>query len=417
MLRRLNRSAGDSTPRTPEEAAPGACVVSRGADRSRSCRPRGRERGAEGAADPLARCALICDLQLAIDIASRAVVAPSAGPGREIAALARDLEGQSVSEWMGSARVSAILGSCPKSWASVTSGVRCWANFALSVLGAEPDAVAPPTADGLAMWSTCFRCAATYANYLSHLRLACALVRAPVDAFDHPAIKRAKQAIVARATWQPRPRMFIREGLLIRVMRDLSGRPQRRQLSMLFLCAYVFLLRLPSEALPIVVCSTAPEAEEDRRKCVISAGETSVSLKLAWRKNRRGPSTLSRSCWCKRCRATRPVHVLGSFLASVPENASPFAQFRPPQVLAVIRDTLLRLGVPDAQRYRTHDFRRGHAQDLAARGARLAEILRAGDWKSASFLQYLDREELEGGAINEAHAVESSSDDASEDAA
>ena len=109
--------------------------------------------------------------------------------------------------------------------------------------------------------------------------------------------------------------------------------------------------------------------------------------------------------------------MLGSFLASVPGNASPFAQFRPPQVLAVIRGTLHRLGVPDAQCYRTHDFRRGHAQDLAARGARLAEILRAGDWKSVSFLQYLDREELEGGAVNEAHAVESSSDDTNGDSA
>ena len=256
---------------------------------------------------------------------------------------------------------------------------------------------------------------AAYANYLSHLRLARVLVRVPVDAFDHPAVKRAKQAIVARATWQPRPRMFIREGLLIKVMQALGGERHGRQLSMLFLCAYVFILRLPSEALPIVVGSTGAGAESDRHKCVIHPGETTVSLRLAWRKNRRGPSTLSRSCWCKRCRATCPVHVLGSFLASFPESAAPFAQFRPLQVLAIIRETLLRLGVPNAQWYRTHDFRRGHAQDLAKRGARLAEILRAGDWKSASFLQYLDREELEGGAVDEAHGVVSSSDDASGD--
>ena len=404
-------------PRISVVTAPGECVEGQGAARSRSGRPRGRGRGAVDTADPLARCALICDLQLAIDIASRAVVAPSAGPGREIAALARGLKGQSVSEWMGSARVSAILGSCPKSWASVASGVRCWAKFAMSVLDMEPDAVAPPTADGLAMWSTCFRCGATYANYLSHLRLACVLVRAPVDAFDHPAIKRAKQAIVARATWQPRPKMFIRESLLVRVLQALRGVQHGRQLSMLFLCAYAFLLRLPSEALPIVVGSTGAGAEEVRHKCVILPSETCVSLKLAWRKNRRGPSTLSRSCWCKRCQATCPVHVLGPFLASFPVNASPFAQFRPPQVLAIIRETLQGLGVPDAQWYRTHDFRRGHAQDLATRGARLAEILRAGDWKSASFLQYLDRDELEGGAVEEAHGVESSSDDASEDSA
>ena len=34
-------------------------------------------------------------------------------------------------------------------------------------------------------------------------------------------------------------------------------------------------------------------------------------------------------------------------------------------------------------------------QDLRRNGARLGEILRAGDWKSPAFLQYLDAEQLE----------------------
>ena len=39
---------------------------------------------------------------------------------------------------------------------------------------------------------------------------------------------------------------------------------------------------------------------------------------------------------------------------------------------------------------RTHDWRRGHARDLQRGGARLWEILQAGDWKSPAFLSYLD---------------------------
>ena len=42
-------------------------------------------------------------------------------------------------------------------------------------------------------------------------------------------------------------------------------------------------------------------------------------------------------------------------------------------------------------------------QDLLEGGATLAEILRAGQWKSAAFLKYLDLEALEKGAVVVAH--------------
>ena len=45
--------------------------------------------------------------------------------------------------------------------------------------------------------------------------------------------------------------------------------------------------------------------------------------------------------------------------------------------------------------YRTHDFRRGHAQDLLESGATLAEILLAGQWRGSSFVKYLKEAELE----------------------
>lgn len=70
-----------------------------------------------------------------------------------------------------------------------------------------------------------------------------------------------------------------------------------------------------------------------------------------------------------------------------------------------------RLKVPNAGRYRTHDIRRGHTQDLVDNGASLAQILSAGQWKSPAFLQYVDLDELEKGAVIEAHMEESSSDD------
>ena len=50
-------------------------------------------------------------------------------------------------------------------------------------------------------------------------------------------------------------------------------------------------------------------------------------------------------------------------------------------------------------------------------GARLGEILRAGEWRSAASLAYLDRAELECSATLEAHLGESSDEEAEHRAA
>ena len=72
---------------------------------------------------------------------------------------------------------------------------------------------------------------------------------------------------------------------------------------------------------------------------------------------------------------------------------------------------LAALYVKDADMYRTHDLRRGHAEDLRLNGATLGEILRAGDWRSPAFLQYLDTEQLEHDRTAEAHLQDSSGEE------
>ena len=60
---------------------------------------------------------------------------------------------------------------------------------------------------------------------------------------------------------------------------------------------------------------------------------------------------------------------------------------------------LVALGVERSKHYRLHDFRRGCAQDLADAGMPLATILKAGDWRSASFALYLDMPGIEAKAV------------------
>ena len=57
--------------------------------------------------------------------------------------------------------------------------------------------------------------------------------------------------------------------------------------------------------------------------------------------------------------------------------------------------------VPNAAEFGTHCFRRGHARDMLKCGATLAEILRAGQWKSAAFLKYLEKNDIEEGVALE----------------
>ena len=76
--------------------------------------------------------------------------------------------------------------------------------------------------------------------------------------------------------------------------------------------------------------------------------------------------------------------------------------------MEVLRSLLVAVQVPNAEKHRTHDLRRGHARDLQASGAPLLEILRAGEWRPPAFLTYLDLEQLEHDAVVAAHLAESS---------
>jgi hypothetical protein len=93
------------------------------------------------------------------------------------------------------------------------------------------------------------------------------------------------------------------------------------------------------------------------------------------------------------------MHVLGAFFRELPSGVRPLERLKSAQVLLALRNLLVELEIPNAHVYRTHDFRRGHAEDLKHCGARLYEILAAGDWSSAAFILYLDRERLERDAV------------------
>ena len=127
---------------------------------------------------------------------------------------------------------------------------------------------------------------------------------------------------------------------------------------MLFVASYAFLLRLPSEGLPLAV-GACPEGKE----CpVFSAAGGEVEVWFPFRKHRQHPTKLVRACWCEACPITCPVHVLGAYMAEQPVGSQPFVHICQHQALLALREMLTFLGVANAWKHRTHDFRRGHAE-------------------------------------------------------
>ena len=77
----------------------------------------------------------------------------------------------------------------------------------------------------------------------------------PSAIIDDPLVKRAKRSIDKRRQFVPRKCLFLRLGMVKELVLGILSYPAWETAAMLFLTFYVFLIRLPSEALPIVVNS------------------------------------------------------------------------------------------------------------------------------------------------------------------
>jgi len=323
------------------------------------------------------------------------------GPRETLASLhLQKMSDSQRAEWLAEARLDAIIGLCRLSIASVRSGVRCFVAFSSATCPARQKHF-PPSLDTLLQWSVTFRCSATFGNYLGYVRTACLMVEEPTEVFNHAALKRAKGSILKSNCFKPREKLFITRDLLVRMI----GTSEDKLMMKLFVFAYAFLLRVPSEALP-AVAAVAGNPPIDQQS-VLAMVDGKLVLTLRRRKNKQGGSRLVRSCWCKQCSVTCPVHVLGPMLDEAGHGGALFPGITASGALATLRSVLQCLDIPHAALFRTHDFRRGHAKDLQLSGAPLWQILEAGEWRSPAFLTYLDMFRLETDLVVQAHLAES----------
>ena len=141
---------------------------------------------------------------------------------------------------------------------------------------------------------------------------------------------------------------------------DLGGQdPRLHTLSMLYLVTYTFLLRLPSEALPLQGCT-------GEHRIVVEGDYVIVCLPR--RKNLNAPCRLARSCWCRCAPKLCPRHVVGEWVLAQERGSMLFGDVSGGSALTSLRSMLSSLGVERHQEFRTHDLRRGHAKDLQISG-------------------------------------------------
>lgn len=143
------------------------------------------------------------------------------------------------------------------------------------------------------------------------------------------------------------------------MMQVAKGQADNMIFGILFVLSYVYLLRLPSEALPLRV-RTGP--------CNVNLEGDEVVITLQRRKNKPGGSRLARGCRCRASPLTCPVHVVWPAVKDLPDGALIFPGITANKARDRLREFLHAIGQRHAARYWTHDLRRGHAKDMQLSG-------------------------------------------------
>ena len=76
----------------------------------------------------------------------------------------------------------------------------------------------------------------------------------------------------------------------------------------------------------------------------------------------------------------------------------------------ILKTVLKKLSIPEAERYSSHGFRRGTAQDLKEKGSPWAVVATAGLWNSPAFRGYVDMSKDVETSVARLFAVDMDSD-------
>ena len=268
--------------------------------------------------------------------------------------------------------------SSRKNLGSVASGLRAWHAFAVSLKGYPDEASLPPRCDeDVVEFISLFKSSKTAKNYISYVKWACIFFSIPTT-WRSDAVQQALNGVTRRELrlvgGSKRIEVLMTEHALHTLVTMADNLQLHDGLQEVALLAWVFLLRVQSEALPLET-GTAEEAKSaalgnGRHSAVwVNLLENTIHLRLARRKNRPNGSWLTRKCTCKESGLTLCcVHRMATYLAGKPAGSRLFP-LTPPRFLATIQRMLKLLEFPWAANLTLKGFRARRATDMAKKGS------------------------------------------------
>ena len=277
---------------------------------------------------------------------------------------------------------------------SVAAGVQCWASFC----DLYNTAYFPPKTHNVLRWSSFFHPGKTFSLYLAHLGKACQLLNISLSWWTEAVkgvAKGLENAYDASLLFENYIfKQLFRSLIAHETLQSESGR--------LFYLAYVFILRLPSEALPAVRAPPNALLLNRSRLPFQSAlglrelpnGEQRLVLKLKTRKHVRGGAVLMRPCFCDSdtlaSRGICPIHDFWRvILTETASGQQLFPSLIKRNINRILKGTLKTMNVEDAHSYSTHAFRRGASMELKRTDSTLAQVLKTVGWNSGTYRAYL----------------------------
>ena len=306
-----------------------------------------------------------------------------------------------------------MAASISNSWKSYASGLRCWAVFMDALFPADPHFPALP--HHVAAFAAFFQNGDTFEKYLSHVHFAERLLR-----LDR-AVSRDFEKAVVRGARKGRPRRegpaFRRPSVLLLVQAAVAA--GRVDLARLIAVARAWLLRVPSEGLPLQADGRRglpPSSTRWHSVVTVVRPAPRPCVRISWRVRKNAPAgdASERTCTCGPAAPDPlcgPCALLGQLASAAADGVPPDGLLFPALQRSAAREALRTVAAAFDLPPAWHAFRRGMAQDMLSDGRPLGEILLAGGWRSGAFLRYLSRFDLDRRVALE-HAFAESGDEA-----
>ena len=178
----------------------------------------------------------------------------------------------------------------------------------------------------------------------------------------------------------------------VRAMVQAAVKDGAEDTACLMAVARMFLLRVPSEGIPL---------QWDGTHSTVELEEKRVTLTLMSTKGKNVPTVMVRDCCCETAgKSLCAVHWLRRQKERVGGAGRVFRLTRH-QFTKDVKVYGEKAGVQGWQSLGTHAFRRGMAQAILDEGGSLALLLKAGGWTSSAFLHYLRESQVQDVAVGQ----------------